>query len=440
MGLPFIGETLEFLSTGQKGYPEKFIYDRIVKYSSQVFKTSLLGESAAVFCGAASNKFLFSNENKLVISWWPDAVNKIFPSSLQTSSKEEAKKMRAMLPGFLKPEALQRYIGIMDGIAQRHFESGWNNKQEVIVFPLAKRFTFWLACRLFMSIEDPDHVAKFAEPFNLIACGIISIPIDLPGTPFNRGIKASNFIRKELRAIIKQRRIDLAENRASPTQDILSHMLLTSDGNGQYMNELDIADKILGLLIGGHDTASAAITFVVKYLAELPEVYNEVYKEQMEIAKSKAPGELLNWEDIQKMRYSWNVACEVMRLAPPLQGAFREAITDFVFSGFSIPKGWKLYWSTHSTHRNPECFPEPEKFDPSRFEGKGPAPYTYVPFGGGPRMCPGKEYARLEILVFMHNVVKRFKWEKLLKNEKIIVDPMPIPAKGLPVRLYPHKA
>ncbi|KAK9269044.1 hypothetical protein L1049_000812 [Liquidambar formosana] len=439
-GWPMIGESLEFLSTGWKGHPQKFIFDRMAKFNNQVFKTSLLGEPAAVVCGVAGNKFLFSNENKLVVAWWPSSVDKIFPSSLQTSSKEEAKKMRKLLPQFLKPEALRSYIGIMDTIAQRHFASDWENKQEVTVFPLAKGYTFWLACRLFLSIEDPNHVAKFAAPFNLIASGIISIPIDLPGTPFNKGIKASNFIRKELRAIIKQRKLDLAEKKASPTQDILSHMLLTSDEDGQFMNEMDIADKILGLLIGGHDTASAAVTFVVKYLAELPEIYKLVYEEQMEIAKSKAPGELLNWEDIQKMRYSWNVASEVMRLAPPLQGAFREAINDFTYAGFSIPKGWKLYWSAHSTHRNPQCFPEPEKFDPSRFEGSGPAPYTYVPFGGGPRMCPGKEYARLEILVFMHNVVKRFSWEKLLPDEKIVVDPMPIPAKGLPVRLHAHKA
>ncbi|KAK8598079.1 hypothetical protein V6N13_095470 [Hibiscus sabdariffa] len=201
---------------------------------------------------------------------------------------------------------------------------------------------------------------------------------------------------------------------------------------------MDVADKILGLLIGGHDTASAAITFVVKYLAELPEIYQKVLKEQMEIAKSKAPGEFLNWEDIQKMKYSWNVACEVMRLAPPLQGAFREALNEFTYAGFAIPKGWKLYWSANSTHRNPECFPEPEKFDPSRFEGNGPARYMYVPFGGGPRMCPGKEYARLEILVFMHNIIKRYKWEKLLPHENIIVDPMPMPAKGLPVGLFPQ--
>ncbi|KAG8656715.1 hypothetical protein MANES_03G000200v8 [Manihot esculenta] len=427
-GWPLIGESIEFLSTGRKGQPEKFIFNRMEKFSSKVFKTSLFCEPAAVFCGAAGNKFLFSNENKLVTAWWPNSVNKIFPSSNQTSSQEESKRMRKLLPQFLKPEALQRYISIMDDIAQKHLAFDWDNKEQVIVFPLAKMYTFSLACRLFLSMEDREEVEKFAKPFEVLASAIIAIPINFPGTPFNRGIKASNLVRKELIKMIKQRKID----------DILSHMLTTADENGQYMNEMDIADKILGLLIGGHDTASAAITFVVKYLAELPHVYNKVLEEQMEIARAKAPGELLNWEDIQKMKYSWNVACEVMRLAPPLQGAFREAMTDFTYADYTIPKGWKLYWSANSTHRNPEYFPDPENFEPSRFDGIGPAPYTFVPFGGGPRMCPGKEYARLEILVFIHNVVKKFKWEKLLPQENIIIDPLPIPAKGLPIRLHPH--
>ncbi|CAL5345063.1 unnamed protein product [Camellia sinensis] len=241
-------------------------------------------------------------------------------------------------------------------------------------------------------------------------------------------------------AIIKQRKVDLGDGKASLTQDILSHMLVTSDENGNFMKEAEIANKILSLLIGGHDTASSVCASVVMFLAELPHVYQRVYEEQMEIAKSKAPGELLNWDDIKKMKYSWNVACEVMRLAPPLQGTFREAMTDFMYNGFSIPKGCKLYWSANSTHKNSEFFFEPHKFDPSRFEGSGPVPYTYVPFGGGPRMCPGKEYARLEILVFMHNLVKRFKWEKVIPNEKIVFDPMPNPEKGLPIRLFPHKA
>ncbi|KAL8150925.1 hypothetical protein V2J09_020733 [Rumex salicifolius] len=436
-GWPVIGESLEFLSAGWKGKPERFVFDRMTRFSSSCFRTSILGERVAVVCGPKGNKFLFSNEGKKVVSWWPRAVEKVFPTSSLTDSKEEAMKMRRMLPQFLiKPEALRCFVGVMDSIARRHLDEMWTDRNQIIVFPLSKKYTFSLACKLFLSLEDPTHIARFAEPFDRLASGIITVPIDLPGTPFNRAIKASRIIRKELIDVIRQRKIELSENKASPTQDILSHMLTTpiegEPGNEPFfMKEDDIADKILGLLIGGHDTASAAITFVVKFLAELPH--------QMEIEKTKGEGELLTWNDLQKMKYSWNVACEVMRLAPPLQGAFRDAIHDFTFDGFHIPKGWKLYWSANATHLNPEYFPEPEKFDPSRFEGNGPAPYTYVPFGGGPRMCPGKEYARLEILVFMHNIVKRFKWEKLIADEKIVMDPMPIPAKGLPIRVVPYK-
>lgn len=104
-GFPVIGESLEFLSAGRKGLPEKFFSDRMTEYSSKVFKTSILGEPTVIFCGAACNKFLFSNENKHVISWWPENVKKLFPTNIQTNSKEEAKKLRNMVPQFL-----QRYV------------------------------------------------------------------------------------------------------------------------------------------------------------------------------------------------------------------------------------------------------------------------------------------------------------------------------------------
>ena len=99
----------------------------------------------------------------------------------------------------------------------------------------------------------------------------------------------------------------------------------------------------------------------------------------------------------------------------------------------------QTFWMVHTTHKNPKYFADPETFDPSRFQGSGPAPYTFVPFGGGPRMCPGKEYARLEILVFMYNVVTRFKLEKLNPQEKIVFHASPVPMEGLSVRLIPHQ-
>lgn len=88
---------------------------------------------------------------------------------------------------------------------------------------------------------------------------------------------------------------------------------------------------------------------------------------------------------------------------------------------------------------NPDYFPEPYKFDPSRFEGSGPAPYTFVPFGGGRGMCPGREFARLEILVFLHNLVTRFKLENDGFIEKFVSNPVPTPIHDLPLRLHPHQ-
>ena len=100
----------------------------------------------------------------------------------------------------------------------------------------------------------------------------------------------------------------------------------------------------------------------------------------------------------------------------------------------------QIFWNAHTTHKNPKYFPDPEKFDPSRFEGSGPPPYTFVPFGGGPYMCPGKEYARLQILVFMHNIVTKFKWEKLIPDEKYEYVAAPFPVHDLPVSLEPIQA
>ena len=99
----------------------------------------------------------------------------------------------------------------------------------------------------------------------------------------------------------------------------------------------------------------------------------------------------------------------------------------------------QTYWTVYSPHKNPEYFSDPEKFDPSRFEGQGPPPYAFVPFGGGHHMCLGKEYARVEIRVFIYNVVTRFKLEIVNPNENITHNLEPIPKNGLPIRFQPHQ-
>ncbi|KAL0360108.1 UNVERIFIED_CONTAM: Beta-amyrin 28-monooxygenase [Sesamum radiatum] len=253
---------------------------------------------------------------------------------------------------------------------------------------------------------------------------------DLPGTAYNRAIKGGKMVREELMRIITERRKELTEKKETEGRDLLSKMLLVTDEDGQFLSEMEISNNIIGLLVASFETTSSAVTAVMNYLAELPHIYKQVLEEQMEIAKSKGPDELLTWEDIEKMKHSWNVARESLRLTPLLkEHSEKPQLSSLMLT----------FWTVHSSHKNPKYFPEPEKFDPSRFEGSGPAPYTFVPFGGGPRMCPGKEYARLEVLVFMHNVVRRFRLEKAIPNEKIVFHASPTPAYGLPVHLRPHE-
>ncbi|KAM7493417.1 hypothetical protein LguiB_028026 [Lonicera macranthoides] len=440
IGWPVIGETLQFISTSKSGHPERFVTERMNKYSSEIFKTSIGGDTMAVLCGPSGNKFLFSNVNKLVVSYWPPTVDKVL-SSPNTSVMNTTKILRKTIPEFLKPEALQKYIPIMDYTTRNEVEKTCSSPNlEVKVFNLSKNLTFSLACKLFMSVEDPGHVARFADTFELVTKGLISVPINLPGMAFNRAIKAAKLLREELSPIIKQRRKDLSEKKDGECPyDFLSKILMWTDEEGKFLNEMEIAGMILGILLASYETTSTLMTSIVYYLADHPDVYAKVLKEQVEIVKSKGPEELLNWGDIQMMKYSRNVVSEVLRLVPPTKGSFKQAINDFSYGNFSVPKGWKLYWSVHTTHKDPKYFPNPEKFDPSRFEGKGPIRFTFVPFGGGTSMCPGSEFARVEVLVFMHRLITKFRWEKLISNEKIVYDPFPLPANGLPIRLFPHQ-
>ncbi|KAL0436104.1 UNVERIFIED_CONTAM: Beta-amyrin 28-monooxygenase [Sesamum radiatum] len=248
-GWPILGETMEFLRAGLEGTPEKFIKERSEKYKSQVFKTSLMGEPMVVLCGAAGNKFLFSNENKLVTVWWPSSVKQLLGHCLATSGGDEGKQMRKMVSYFVSPDAFTRlYIRTMDLVSQQHIKTHWQGKEEVKISPTIKLYTFELACRLFMSLEDQEQISKLVTLFNVFLKGIISVPANFPGTRFYKAKRATSAIKNQLQKIVRQRRAALEHRTAVPSQDLLSHLLVAPDENGKFMSEPVIVNNILMLL------------------------------------------------------------------------------------------------------------------------------------------------------------------------------------------------
>ncbi|CAL5407263.1 unnamed protein product [Camellia sinensis] len=419
-GWPIIGESIEFLF----GKPNFFLNYWLKKYSQEIFKTKIFGEKTAVICGPNGNKFLFSNERKIFTSFLPHSKKRLFLSS---------KLELAAAPPVPPPHAVASMAA--DDVKEVIRTPGFSSLRHCRVYRLAKTLTLSISCQIFLGMENPDRIARLVHYFDDVTLGLDSIMVNFPGTNFYRAGKVADAIQRELMAVVRERRAAMVGDGGAMKQDILSHMIVVSDPTGKGMGEAEIADKMMGLLVAGYANVAVTISFFMKFVGESLEIYNK----QLEILKDKKAGEFLDWNDMSKMKYSWNVMCEVMRLVSSQQETFREVLNDFTYAGYTISKDWKVYWKVNSTHKNSKYFRDPEKFDLSRYEGgEAPAPYTYVSFGGGPRLCPRKEYARLVVLTFIHNVVKKCKWAVLFPKEKVLGDMVPVPEKGVPIRLHPH--
>ena len=230
-----------------------------------------------IYAHAAANRFIFSNDSKFFIRWWPPSFQKLFPSMEFVPIEHDAAKGRKLMSLFFKFNNAQKLVASIDSISRNQLKNNWEGKNEVKVYPLVKMYTFTLACHLFLSINDTEKVLKLLYHFNNLTDGILSVPLSIPGTPFHRATRAMESLRKEIYLIIKERREALAKNLASPTQDVLSQMIAVPFDDG-FMTELEIVDKILAILFGGEETTTATITFAMKYLSEMPHLYNAVLK------------------------------------------------------------------------------------------------------------------------------------------------------------------
>ncbi|KAJ1405381.1 Cytochrome P450 [Sesbania bispinosa] len=414
-GWPLVGETYQFLFNKI----EHFLQQRLKKYSSEIFKTELLGEPTVVLCGPGANKFISMNEPNLVKVWYLKTQRRFFnlPDAAMPKQAVVASAPVKIL-GFLKPEGLASYMGKrIEPIIDQHFMTHWEGKTELKVYPLVKAFSLTLAYQFYLGIDEPHHVAKFANKFEDLFTGIYSIPVDFPGSKYHRTLKAASEIRKEIQFLIKEK-ID-GFSKGQVMNDLLAH-IVGAEQSGKYMPKIEISNIIMGLMNSSYIPIATTLAFMIKQIGQRPDIYQKILSEHADVTRSKVWCSTRLGQHTEIEIYMGCCTGDYETLPNCTRSSFREAVTDITYEGFTIPKGWKIFWAIIGTNKNPKYFHDPESFDPSRFEGNVPAPYTYIPFGAGPRSCPGRDYTRFVILTFIHNLITKFKWEVILPDEKVI--------------------
>lgn len=277
-GWPFIGETLEYHALSKKGCIEKFMSQRMQKYSSKIFKTSYLGADMVFLCSAEGNKLLFSNEHKLFKPWLPRIIENSFKSSPNITLQDEFNSLRRVIGSFTEPNALRRYVGMMDANAKRHLRKYWDGNDAVKVHDLSRKFIFALCCELMYNIHDTRTADELENLAHCIMTEFFIIPVNIPGTKFGRAVRAGREFHQRFRNMIKQRRLEIEEKREPEHKDILSLLLLEKNKDGEDLTESEIALKMQAVLIGAYDNPSIAISTIIKFLAELPEIYEQVLR------------------------------------------------------------------------------------------------------------------------------------------------------------------
>ncbi|GMY31330.1 cytochrome P450 716B1-like [Fagus crenata] len=346
LGIPMIGQSLGLLRAMHANTAEQWLKQRIKKYGP-ISKLSLFGKPTVFIYGQAANKF--KQSFRAILG----------EKSIMELSGEDHKRVRGALLSFLKPESLKQYVGKMDEEVKKHLEMHWQGKKQVKVRTLI--------------LLPRDDI-------------IWSIPIDLPFTRYNRSLKASTRVQNMVRDLIREKRVELEQKGASPCQDLITCMLsIHNENNEQVISDKEIVQNVIVVMVAGHDTSSVLITFIIRLLANEPAVYAAILQE------------FLTWEDLAKMKYTWRVAMETLRIHPP------------------------VFWVSPMTHMDSSILPEPSKFDPT-----------------GPRICPGNEFARIETLVTIHYLITHFT-SKLCADNSFSRDPTPVPTQGLPIQLVQKK-
>lgn len=220
----------------------------------------------------------------------------------------------------------------------------------------------------------------------------------------------------------EEKEIDLNENvyfRTKKRRYAMLDTLLQAERRGLIDGE-GIIEETDTFTFEGHDTTSSAISFILLMLAHHPEAQEAIFQEIQDVLEMKDD---LTIDDFNKLEYMERAIKESMRIYPPVPFIARKTTEDYQHDGFIQPKGTSVNIHIFDVHRDPEIFPDPEKFDPDRFLPEncaGRSNFAFIAFSAGMRNCIGQRFAMLELKMVVSKLVRNFKILPVTKREEIV--------------------
>lgn len=306
---------------------------------------------------------------------------------------------------------------------------GWGSKGEIDLLEFMKELTIYTSSHCLLGPEFRHELNReFAEIYHDLEQAIQPIAYVFPNLPlpvFRRRDRA----RKRLQGLVTE----IMARRSKVTSDspnVFQTLIDASYEDGTKLTPHEITGMLIATIFAGHHTSSGTASWVLIELLRHPEWMSRVVAEIDEVFGDGIP---VTYEALRKVPVLESVLKEVLRLHPPLIILMRKVLQDFSIGDITIPAGKFVCAAPAITHRIPDLFPEPERFDPERYSPERQEDknlYAWQAFGGGRHKCSGNAFALFQIKAIFCVLLRDYAFELVGSPEsyqddytKMVVEP-----------------
>ncbi|MER7462461.1 cytochrome P450 [Streptomyces sp. NPDC097981] len=340
-----------------------------------------------------------------------DKARQLLGNSLSVSRGEEHRSQRRLIQPAFHSTRIAAYTNAVADDTRTATES-WQPGETRDIGDAMHALLMRVAARTLFSTDlDEETIEEARQCLRTVSQGIykrtvapLGIMEKLP-TPGNRAYDRAN---ARLRQIVEEL---IARRRQSEAGegDLLSTLLCAEHPEtGERLSDRQVLDQVVTFLVAGSETTASTLAFVFHLMGTLPEVEQRVHAEVDAALGGRTPV----YEDLPSLPYTRNVITEALRLYPPSWMSMRVAAEDVALGGLTVPAGTMILYSAYALHHNPELFPDPETFDPGRWDGDriGEVPRgALLPFGAGSHKCIGDVLALTETALIVATIAARWR-------------------------------